>query len=63
VIACPAGAASVTVAVAEPFGPVAVTETIDVDGIVAGAVNNPAELIVPALADQLVAPEEVNCCV
>ena len=38
-IACvETAAASVTVAVAEPFGPVAVTETEAEDGIVAGAV-------------------------
>ena len=32
-------------------------------GMVVGAVNKPVELIVPTLAVQLVAPEEVNCCV
>ena len=62
-IACVAALASETVAVAEPFGPVAVTETEADDGIVVGAVYRPEELTVPAVAVQLVAPEEVNCWV
>ena len=50
-----------TVAVAEPFDPVTVTVTVEEDGIVVGAVYRPLELMVPALALQLVAPAEVNC--
>ena len=52
-----------TVAVAEPLGPVAVMETVESSGMAAGAVNSPVELIVPALAVQLVAPAAVNCWV
>ena len=53
---------SVTVAEADPPGPVAVTVTELDDGIDAGAVNRPA-VMVPALAVHAVAPEEVNCFV
>ena len=56
-------ATSVTVAVAEPPGPVAVTDAVVTAGIVAGAENRPDELIVPAVVLQLVAPVEVNCSV
>jgi hypothetical protein len=52
----------VTVAVADPFGPVALTETVGDPGIVAGAVYSPVALTVPAVAVQLVAPVAVNCC-
>ena len=52
---------SVTVALAEPFGPVAVTVKVGDAGIAFGAVYKPEELIVPAVAVQPVAPEEVNC--
>ena len=52
---------SVTAALAEPPGPVAVTVTVVEEGIVAGAVYKPVEDIVPAVVAQLVAPEEVNC--
>jgi hypothetical protein len=62
-IFCGSSGASVTLALAEPPGPVAVTVTAVEAGIVDGAVNNPPELMVPALADQLVAPAEVNCLV
>ena len=44
-----------------PPGPVAVTVTELDDGMVEGAEYKPVELTVPALAVQLVAPEEVNC--
>ena len=63
VIVCVAGATSATAAEAEPFGPVAVTVAEAPEGIVLGAVNSPVELTVPAEVDQLVAPDEVNCCV
>jgi hypothetical protein len=58
----PATVVSVTVALAEPLGPVAVTITVEEAGIFVGAVYKPFPLIVPAVADQLVAPAEVNCC-
>jgi hypothetical protein len=31
--------------------------------MVAGAVNKPEDVMVPAVAVKLVAPDEVNCCV
>ena len=62
-IACAAGFVRLTSAVAEPVGPVAVMETVDDAGMVAGAVNSPFALIEPALAVQLVAPGDVNSCV
>ena len=52
-----------TVAFAEKPEPVAVTVTVGDEGILAGAMYSPVELIVPAVADQLVAPEAVNCWV
>lgn len=57
------GACSVTAAEADPPGPVAVTVTALDDGMTAGAVNRPLVLMIPAVVVQLVAPEEVNCCV
>ncbi len=62
-IVCGFRACSVTAAEAEPPGPVAVTVTELDDGIVEGAVNRPLVLMVPAVAVQVVAPGEVNCCV
>ena len=62
-IACGGRGTSVTAAVAEPFGPVAVTLTAVDAGMVAGAVNKPEDVMVPAVAVKLVAPDEVNCCV
>ena len=50
-------------AVAAPIGPVALTRTVVVAGMAVGATYSPVELIVPALADQVVAPAEMNCCV
>lgn len=58
-VAC--GACSVTAAEAEPPGPVAVTVTELDDGMTEGAVNRPLVLIVPAVAAQPVAADEVNC--
>jgi stage V sporulation protein SpoVS len=60
---CGSSGDRVTAAMAEPPGPVAVTVTAVEDGIVAGAVNRPVEEMLPALALQLVAPEDVNCFV
>ena len=54
---------SVTVAEADPPGPVAVTVTVFDEGMAEGAVYKPAELTDPAVAVHAVAPEEVNCCV
>ena len=54
---------SVTLAVADPPGPAAVTVTSADEGMVEGALYKPDEEIVPALAFQLVAPLEVNCSV
>jgi hypothetical protein len=62
-IVCGFRTCSVTTAEAEPAGPVAVTVTDFDDGMLAGAVNRPLLLMLPAVAVQLVAPEEVNCCV
>jgi hypothetical protein len=62
-IVCGFRTSSVTAADAEPAGPVAVTDTEPDDGMLAGAVNRPLALMLPAVAVQLVAPEEVNCCV
>ena len=53
---------TVTTALAEPPGPIAVTVAVPDAGRVAGAVYSPVELTVPAVAVQLVAPAEVNCC-
>ena len=53
--------ARVTVALADPFAPVAVTITVGDAGIVSGAVNSPDAEMLPALAVQLVAPADVNC--
>ena len=53
----------VTLAVATPPGPVAVTVTAVEEGMVEGAVYKPEDEMVPALAFQLVAPLEVNCSV
>ena len=61
-IVCGGMGISVTLALAEPPGPVAVTVTAVEAGMVAGAVYRPAEEMVPAVAVQLVAPAEVNCC-
>jgi hypothetical protein len=62
-----AGGFNVTVAVAEPPVPVAVTVTVDWVVILLGAVYNPALFMLPVdgLRDQvgLVIPEAVNCCV
>jgi hypothetical protein len=67
VIPAEAGGFNVTVAVAEPPVPVAVTVTVDWLVILLGAVYNPALLMLPVdgLTDQvgLVIPEAVNCCV
>ena len=52
-----------TTAEADPPGPVAVTVTAVEAGMEEGAEYKPAEEMVPALAVQLVAPAEVNCCV
>ena len=49
------------VAVAVPPGPVALTETVDEEGIVDGAVKRPVEVTLPVVAVQQVAPAEVNC--
>ena len=54
------GETSVTFALADPPGPVAVMVTLAEEGIVAGAVYRPVEEIIPAVAVQLVAPAEVN---
>jgi hypothetical protein len=62
-IICGFRACSVTAAEAEPPGPVAVTVTELDEGMLEGAVNRPLALMVPAVAVQPVAPEEVNCCV
>ena len=53
----------VTEAEAEPPGPLAFTVTEFDDGMVEGAVNRPLALMLPAVQVQLVAPEDVNCCV
>ena len=47
------------------FVPDAVIVTALDDGIVAGALNRPAVVIVPAVADHVtdVCPDAVNCCV
>ncbi len=55
--------ASVTVAEADPLGPIAVTVTVLDEGMVEGAVYMPLALIAPADAVQEVAPAEVNCWV
>jgi hypothetical protein len=63
VIGC-AGALSVTVAVPDWLpDPVAVMVTVLEEGMVAGAVNRPAEVIVPADADHVTldCPVAVNC--
>jgi stage V sporulation protein SpoVS len=60
---CGSRGARITAALALPPGPVAVTVTAVEDGMVAGAVNRPVEEMVPAVALQLVAPEDVNCFV
>jgi hypothetical protein len=52
---------SVTLALAEPPGPVAVTVTALDEGMVDGAVYSPEAEMVPAVAVQDVAPVEVNC--
>jgi hypothetical protein len=57
-----AGGISVTVAVAVPFGPVAITLSVPVEDIADGAVYRPALVTVPWAAAQAVAPAEVNCC-
>ena len=62
-IVCGFADCSVTVADADPPGPVAVTVTLLDEGIVAGAVYKPLVLIDPTVAVQEVAPDEVNCCV
>ena len=62
-IDCGSSGARVTAALALPPGPVAVTVTPVEDGIVAGAVKRPVEEMLPAVALQLVAPEDVNCFV
>jgi hypothetical protein len=56
-------ASSVTLALAEPPGPFAVTVTAVEAGMAAGAVYKPVEEMVPAVAVQLAAPAEVNCFV
>ena len=60
-IVCAARATRATDADADPFGPVAVTIADAEDGRVEGGVYRPEELIDPAVADQEVAPVEVNC--
>ena len=62
-IACGGRGTRVTAALADPSGPFAVTVTEVDAGMVAGAVNKPDEVMVPAVAVKLVAPDEVNCCV
>ena len=62
-IVCAAGLDSVTVALADPPGPVAVTVTLFEAGMVVGAVKRPVLEMVPAVAVQPVAPLEVNCLV
>src|ERR1700733_2717393 len=57
------GGISVTVAVAFPSGPVAVTVSVPAVGNDAGAVYRPAVVTVPCAAVQAVAPAEVNCSV
>ena len=57
------GGIRVTVAVAVPLGPVAVTASVPVDDRTVGAVYNPAEVMVPYVAAKLVAPADVNCWV
>jgi hypothetical protein len=66
VIGPPSGCVRVTVA--EPdwlFVPEAVIVTVLDDGIVAGAVKSPADVIVPAEAVHVAegCPDAVNCCV
>ena len=61
VVACEGGGAtSVTLALAEPPGPFAVTTTFLVVPVM-GAVYRPEELMVPELAAKLVAFGAVNC--
>ena len=60
-MACAAIGSKVTFAVADPPGPVAVTVTALDAGMVAGALYKPDEEMLPAEADQLVAPTDVNC--
>ena len=62
-IVCGFETVSVTTADAEPPGPVAVTVTKLDTGMLRGAVKSPLVLTLPAVALQLVAPEEANCCV
>jgi len=57
------GGISVTVAVAFPFTPVAVTVSVPVVDNDAGAVYRPAVVTVPCAAAQAVAPAEANCWV
>ena len=57
------GGISVTVAVAVPLGPVAVTASVPVGDMIVGAVYRPAGVIVPYVAAKPVAPVDVNCCV
>ena len=57
------GGISVTVAVADPLGPVAVTASVPVGDSADGAVYIPAGVTAPYVAAQPVAPLEVNCCV
>ena len=57
------GGFSVTVAVALPFGPVAVTASVPVEVMAPGAVYMPAEVMDPFAAAQPVAPADVNCWV
>ena len=58
---CGVGEVRVTVALALPPGPVAVTVTLGDEGRTDGAVYRPVEEIVPADALHEVAPAEVNC--
>jgi len=62
-ICCVVGLRRVTIADAEPAIPVAVTVTLLLAGMVAGAVYKPVALTVPAVAVHMVAPEDVNCWV
>src|ERR1035441_5482262 len=61
-IVCGVPFTRVTVAEAEPLGPVAVTVAVFGVRIVAGAVQSPLVLRLPAVAVQFVAPVDVNCC-
>lgn len=60
---CGFGFTTVTIAEAIPPGPEAVTVTLAEADMVAGAVYSPLEVMVPAVAVQLVALGATNCSV